>query len=441
MAEGPHEVLPGAAAGAGETTRAAGEPRPGAPLAGTEVFAFDGRGKGSFDETHIVGSEIVRGTPAPEAVDRARRVRNIVELVGEPEVSTDSIRFILDGLRGVRPGDRLSDRELRQFRDHIREEAGRLKRLHRARPVDHALGERKLAPVPPVKGRAGGEAEAGGEAGVGGEAGAGGEAGVGGEAGAGDKAGAGTGGAEGAAAKPRDGAFDPPPQFWLEGQQVRWKPYRALDCTWALLRRDSRHLIEILEIDLDRKEENLQSFRISHEESSKIVEELTRIIKHNLSSAITAESLGLTSTASIESEATARELAEIATRRQWVLIVTHVRVEVTLRLRRRIDIVETWGWRGADCPLRSYVPDRHAYSLHGPARSYSLVHTAEYHLLRQDLDHAEVSHAYWWERTEEDFMRRFRASFSPPARPGGPPGAPPWMPELPWPPDTPPDVP
>lgn len=355
------------------------------------VFSFAGTQKGTFDETHVVGSEVTRGTPSELAVDRARRVRNIIELVGEPKVSTDSIRYILDGLRDVEKGDKLSTKQLRDFREHITEEASRIKSIHFSPKVDHELGKIDLPRFTDADIIADGE--------------------------------------------------DNDPFLYLANWQQVWQQRKQIDCYWDLIRRSSRHFIEILSIDFKREQENLASTKLTETHKTQLVEEIKRIIKHKLSSSITLERLGLSSSVSLDSEATKQKLTELVTTRHFVLIQTFVRLKVNIKMRRRIDFIETWGWKGDDCPLQSYVPEKKAFTLYGKTRTYQMVHEDEYFILRQDLEHAnKVTEEYWWNRTEEDFMKRFSRSFSKPTSGGAGFGMPPWMPELPWPKDTPPNI-
>ncbi|GAJ02952.1 unnamed protein product, partial [marine sediment metagenome] len=89
----------------------------------TRIINSRGEDKGSFDATHIVGSEVIRGVPPDLAIDRALRVREMVGLASSERVSTDAIRFILDELRDIGSGQALGMLEIEGIRRYLNPES------------------------------------------------------------------------------------------------------------------------------------------------------------------------------------------------------------------------------------------------------------------------------------------------------------------------------
>lgn len=88
----------------------------------TRIRNTKGEDKGSFDATHIIGSEVVRGVPPDLAVDRALKVREMVGLASSETVSTDAIRFMLDELRDISAGQVLGPLEIEAIRNYLNPE-------------------------------------------------------------------------------------------------------------------------------------------------------------------------------------------------------------------------------------------------------------------------------------------------------------------------------
>lgn len=104
------------------------------------VFDSENQSKAAFDAAHVAGSEAMRGATSELATYRAALVREVVEASGLKRVSTDGLRYILDGVREYRPPPRasLAVADIRQFRNYLLDEDARLRKA--LDPVD-GVGE------------------------------------------------------------------------------------------------------------------------------------------------------------------------------------------------------------------------------------------------------------------------------------------------------------
>jgi hypothetical protein len=343
-----------------------------------EVFSFSGEPKGTFDSTHVTGSATEHGISGEKAVDHGTRVRNIVELVGEPVITTDSIRYILDGLRRMEPGVPATDEDLRRFRDHIRENTARLneklKEQDGGDDIDVDFGS-ITEKSPDLS----------------------------------------------------DAAKKQLIPLISLGIPDHFMTFKRRDCTWDVLSRSTRRFTEIFPPIYDNV--RITSRRIDSTQKTEQVRELKFVLKHQLSSEITLESLGITSTAGIDSEATHQEIENIVVSSSWTMIIWTVTLDIRIRARRRFDVTERWGWKGEDCPLQSYVPKEETYSLFGNMRTFGYRHTFRDWELRHSVQHADVSDEEITRRAKRDFMEKLHETQGR------------WMPELPFPDGVQPDFP
>lgn len=343
-----------------------------------EVYAFSGERKGTFDPTHVTGSAAEYGIATEKAIDHGERVRNIVELVGEPIITTDSIRYILDGLRRIEPGAAVTDEELRSFRDHIRENAARLREKLQEQnggiQVDMDFGTLT---------------DAGDELS--------------------DK-----------------GKNELPPMMVL-GLPDHFLSYRRKDCEWDVLSRSTRRFTEVFPPIYE--DVRITSRRIDSTQKTEQVRELKFVLKHNLSSDITLKSLGLSSSLDIDSEETHKEIENLVVSSTWTLIIWTVSLDILIRARRRFDVTVKYGWKGKDCPLQSYIPTQESYSLFGDMRTFRYHHTYSHWELRHSFELANVADDIVEKRAKKDFMDKLNETQGR------------WMPELPFPDGVEPDIP
>lgn len=75
---------------------------------------------GPFNWETAVGSDIARGSPPAAALQRGQVLRNIVLASGESAISTDAIRYVMEGTRHLGAGEQLSGAELEKFSAYLK---------------------------------------------------------------------------------------------------------------------------------------------------------------------------------------------------------------------------------------------------------------------------------------------------------------------------------
>lgn len=94
------------------------------PVTGPEVINTAGEDLGSFNREAAIGAEIARGAPPEENVHCGLVLRNVVVSSGELAVSTDAIRYIMEGTRHLTIGEQPSAEDLRRFREYLKRPTG-----------------------------------------------------------------------------------------------------------------------------------------------------------------------------------------------------------------------------------------------------------------------------------------------------------------------------
>ena len=79
--------------------------------------------KGEFDKNHITGTETMRGADPGMAKWRGDIVADVVRRAEVDTVTTDSIRYILDGIRDYGPNDRIPAHDIDLFVEYTRSSA------------------------------------------------------------------------------------------------------------------------------------------------------------------------------------------------------------------------------------------------------------------------------------------------------------------------------
>jgi len=288
------------------------EPR----IEGVKVVSFSGDDRGTFDATHIVGSEVIRGVGTEVAIDRGFRTRDIVELASPGVVSTDSIRYVLDGLREVKPGEYLKEEDLRLFKEHVLN-AGRgpaAKALRQAAGAGHRevdLGANQKAP--PHK----------------------------------------------------DGVV-------LVGSLPDMTTRTRTNCVFKVVARQTTHQPHIRISPLQFRH---SSEMFTTQQVDRIVEELKIVLEEKLSNEITFNEFG--ASASLTGTALEQFLREYVRNKTFVIVRYTVIVTGTITISVRSTVQETWAWDGDGCPPDTGAPEIFTYTLDGPELTYDFAHTYE----------------------------------------------------------------
>jgi len=334
------------------------------------VYALNGEDKGRVDETHLAGSGLEYGMDKDKARAHARHIRTIVELVGEPVVTTDAIRYIRDGLRKTEPGDALSNNELRDYRNYVRESAARFA----------AMQDERDEPPRPVREMGDLTREVDEET-----------------------------------ARKGEEIFE----YIINYDPRLFFPIKHRDCTYDLLERKTKKFVEIQPVfERVRKATKL----LSKTDTAQFTRELKNILKHSAKSDLIIDSLGLSSSINVDTEQGYKQLEErIASITSQVIMWT-VTLTVRLEAKRRFEVTEKWGWMGTECPIKSYTSDINTYTLEGDTVVYRL--TYRYHDLSVGYD-LEAAKAELENRIDDfakqEFLRDLRKAGLR------------WMPELPFP--------
>ncbi len=83
------------------------------------VISSKGRNLGPLDKKNITGSEVERGAEGAVSAYRARYARDIILLADPPVVTTDAIRYVIDGLREVPVGGFVDETEIEGMREYV----------------------------------------------------------------------------------------------------------------------------------------------------------------------------------------------------------------------------------------------------------------------------------------------------------------------------------
>jgi hypothetical protein len=289
-------------------------------IEGVKVLSFAGEDRGVFDATHIAGSEVIRGVGSETAIDRAFRARNIVELASPGIVSTDSIRYVLDGLRDVKPGDHLSDEEIRLFKEHIQKSekpAIRRKRGDRVGEEEHReidLGEADGAPA-------------------------------------------------------REGGII------LVGSQPDMRTRTRRNCHYRIVSRHTVHqpYIRVSPLDFEKTPPVSQLYR--SEETDRFVQNLKVVLEQKLSNEVTYANFG--ASASLTGTALEEFLRQYAQTVSTVVEHYTVTAYGSITVTVHSTVSNTWAWDGDDCPSDIGPPEVVRYVLVGPPLTYTFRYVFE----------------------------------------------------------------
>jgi hypothetical protein len=285
-------------------------------IEGVKVVSFSGEDRGTFDATHIVGSEVIRGVGTEVAIDRGFRARDIVELASAGMVSTDSIRYVLDGLREVKPGEYLKEDDLRLFKEHVRNAA----RGPAAKAVrqESGAGRREV------------------------------------DLGSNPKA------------PPREGGVvlvGPPPDMTTRTRTT---------CVFQVVSRQTTHqpFIRVSPLQFAHSSEGFTTQQVD-----RIVEELKTVLEEKLSNEITFNEFG--ASASLTGTALEQFLREYVRTHTFVIFHYTVIVTGTITMSVHSTVQETWAWEGSGCPPNVEPPEILTYTLVGPEVTYEFAQTFE----------------------------------------------------------------
>lgn len=281
-------------------------------IEGVKVYSYAGEDRGIFDATHIVGSEVIRGTGSETAIDRAFRARNIVELASEGAVSTDSIRYVLDGLRDVKPGDHLSEDEIRQFKHHVKSMAQ--KPARRAGPL------REPDEEPSTK----------------------------------------------LDLKDTEGEPRHEDGVVLIGNQPDMRTTTGKNCHYVITSRHTVHQPYIEVSPLTIKDTTSEMFLST--QTDRIVEELKVVLEQKLSNEITYNEFG--ASASLTGTALEQFLRDYVQTHTFVLAHYTTRVSGTIKITVHSKVSNTWAWDGPDCGSSVSPPEVVTYVLKGETLTY-----------------------------------------------------------------------
>lgn len=273
------------------------------PEAAKKVVNTRGEKKGDFDETHIVGSEVMRGVDSETAIFRAKSIDGLAESMGLGTVSTDWIRYALDELRDVDPKTQIPTDKLRNIREfaNLRQQVVR-------KPAPGTINLRKDGPP----------------------------------------------------AVPKEDTGE----VLIASRPQTYHSHARAHCEWTLMSRKSTKQIVIRvlseEVDVDS-----ELFSTKDEIQEQLKNVLTTTEKEELKHVLNIEDIGLTSTAlaSMSNEQIKEYIQNYVITHTFMVIKYIVTTSMEVELWERWNVEEVWDWYGEDCPQPD--PETVRYTLEG----------------------------------------------------------------------------